>query len=972
MNPVNQGNSQRRVQTLDPKHAGNGRAFQASNRPVREVVSFGAYRLLPLERQLMKNDEAVKLGSRAFDILLALVDRAGEVVSQKELIAKVWPNLFVEDVSLRFHITALRKVLDCDGTRYLVNVPGRGYCLVAPVSRTQTENALEFDRAIEPAYALPPKLTRMVGRDEDVRAICEALLSRKFVSVIGPGGVGKTTAALSAAHVLLPEFSGAVCFVELSPIGSPEVLGATVTSAFRLPVHAQDPIPELVAHLRGRRILLVLDGCEHLIGPAAAMAERLFSETSHLHILATSREALRTESEYVHMLPPLVSPPEGEALTAAEALAYPATQLFLERVASAGHANALSNEDAEIVGQMCRQLGGIALAIELAAGRVAAYGIRETASLLTSQFALRWPGRRTAPARQQTLNATLDWSYGLLSGAECAALRRLSVFAGSFTLEAAQQVAGEGSSADDVVTAVGGLSDKFLIAADLAGPVARYRLLDTTRAYARAKLKESGERESTSRRHAVCCRDLLMQAALDGRDPRTLAPEIDNIRAALQWSFGVAGDGDLGVALAALSATTWLGLGRLSECHDWMRTASDAINPARTPPQFQLGIYMALASTLLFTASSIDEFEPAWNKALSLARTVGDIDSQMSCHLALWARQVRVPRYAASLGVAEECLNTAMPSQSPGAIGQAEWMLGESKLFLGRLEEAMRHFRRFLEIDTEPSRLAMMRQTGYDRRSDGLGYGSCILWLTGFPEHALRTARDAVAAAASLEFPLPVAVAGMWSGFNRYFLEPDIDLLEADMVELVEHARTHGIPQFHGFGLTILGLSQARRGQFDDEAVRLVQEGLLLQAASHNKVFHPIFRTELAEAAVGLGRFADAERILADNDADDVNDPEHWCTPEILRVKGAIAEAIGIQDGAAELYRRAAALARRHGTLAWELRAAASLSRLRASQDRPVEALACLQSVYNRFSEGRNVPDLIRAKQQIDDLKARV
>lgn len=910
------------------------------------------------------------MGSRAFDVLLVLADKAGEVVGQRELIAKVWPNLFVEEVSLRFHIAALRKALDCDGTRYVANVPGRGYSLVTPISRTLLDVEPGSIPPIEPAYPLPPPLARMVGRDEDVHAICEKLLSTRFVTVVGPGGVGKTTAALSVAHTLLEEFLGAVCFVELSPVSSAQVLAATVTSAFRLPVQAQDPIPELIAHLRGKRVLLVLDSCEQLIGATAALAERLAGEAPNLHILATSREALRAEGENVHPLPPLASPPADRMLTAAEALAYPAAQLFFDRAARTGFGETLSNEDARIVGEMCRRLGGIPLAVELAAGRVAAYGIRDTASLLNSQFALLWPGRRTAPARHQTLNATLDWSYNLLSEAERIVLRRLPVFSGSFTLEAVQRVAHEGIGTEQVVTALCELVEKFLVSTDQTGPLTRYRLLDTTRAYASGKLNEAGEREALARRHAVCYRDLLSESARDNRDPRTLAVEIDNIRAALLWSFGASGDAELGAQLAALSATTWLGLGLLTECHDWMRTASNALDHTRTPPALQLGIHMALASTLLFTASAIeDEFEPTWNKALKLAASLGDVESQMSCHLALWARQVRVPRYADSLVVAEECLKTARRSENPGAIGQAEWMLGESKLFLGRLDEAMAHFRHFIEVDTEPSRLAMLKQTGYDRRSDGLGYGACLLWLRGFSEQAVHTGREAVSAAASLEFPLAVAVAGMWWGFNRYFLEPDLDKIEADMVELVDHATTHGIPQFHGFGLAILGLCHARRGQFD-EARRLVEEGLRLQAASHNHVFHPIIRTELAEAAVNLGRLADAERILRQNDEDDVNDPEHWCTPEILRVKGVLAAAAGNADEGVDLCRRAAALAHRHGTLAWELRAALSASKLLASPQRSGEALAILKSVYDRFREGHATRDLIAAKRFIDETEA--
>ena len=285
----------------------------------QEVVSFGAFRLFPSKRVLKKADETVKLGSRAFDILLVLVQHAGEVVGQRELIGKVWPGLFVEEVTLRVHVTALRKALDTGegGERYLTNVPGRGYCFVAPTSR-DTAGLPTADDFPEAHYPLPPLLARMVGRDEIVSEICHKLTTERFVTIVGPGGLGKTTVALSVAHTLLPEFFGAVCFVELSPVTDPHLLAPTVVSAFGLPVQSGDPIPGLVGHLRGRPVLLILDGSEHLVSEAAALSERLFAELPQLHLLVTSREILRVGDENVYRLSPLETPPDGSSLTAAE------------------------------------------------------------------------------------------------------------------------------------------------------------------------------------------------------------------------------------------------------------------------------------------------------------------------------------------------------------------------------------------------------------------------------------------------------------------------------------------------------------------------------------------------------------------------------------------------------------------------------------------------------------------------------
>src|SRR5271170_1663769 len=283
----------------------------------------------------------------------------------------------------------------------------------------------------------------MVGRDDTVRALAEQLQAWRFVSIVGPAGVGKTTVAISVAHTLIDGFHDAVFFIDLAALTDPQLVPTAVASALGLTVQTQDPLVGLLAFIGDRKILLVLDNCEHVISVAAALAERVVSEAPQAHILATSRVALRVEGEHVHVLHSLECPPEDAGLTALEALRYPAAQLFMERAAASGHGAALSDIDAPIVARSCRRLDGVALAIELAASRVGSLGIRGTAELLENRFSLLWQGRRTALPRHETLNAMLDWSYSLLSDREQAVLCRLSVFVGNFTLQAAGCVASE-------------------------------------------------------------------------------------------------------------------------------------------------------------------------------------------------------------------------------------------------------------------------------------------------------------------------------------------------------------------------------------------------------------------------------------------------------------------------------------------------------------------------------------------------
>jgi predicted ATPase len=264
------------------------------------------------------------------------------------------------------------------GARYIANVPGRGYCFVAPITRTAALLPAQAADSIPtvPPLRLPSRLARMIGRDDAVAGLCVQLLNQRFVSIVGPGGIGKTTVAVSVAHALVREFSGAVAFVDLASIEDPRLVAGAVASTLGLAVHMNDPIPNLIAFLDQKRILLVLDSCEHVIESAAALTEQLYIAAPETYILTTSRELLRVEGEHVHKLAPLAVPDEKSALSAAEALGFPAVQLFMERAAAGGNHIDLTDEEAHLVAGICRKLDGIALALELAAGRVAAYGIR--------------------------------------------------------------------------------------------------------------------------------------------------------------------------------------------------------------------------------------------------------------------------------------------------------------------------------------------------------------------------------------------------------------------------------------------------------------------------------------------------------------------------------------------------------------------------------------------------------------------
>src|SRR5271170_7932549 len=465
----------------------------------------------------------------------------------------------------------------------------------------------------------------MVGRDDTVRALAEQLQAWRFVSIVGPAGVGKTTVAISVAHTLIDGFHDAVFFIDLAALTDPQLVTTAVASALGYTLQTQDPLVGLLAFIGDRKILLVLDNCEHVISIAAALAERVVSEAPEAHILATSREALRVEGEHVHVLDSLECPPEDADVTALEALRYPAAQLFMERATASGYSAALSDIDAPIVARSCRRLDGIALAIELAASRVGSVGIRGTAELLDNRFGLLWRGRRTALPRHETLNAMLDWSYKLLSEREKLVLCRLSVFIGDFTLQAAGSVA-SGIEEEEaiVIEAVVNLAAKSLISTTVINVSTYYRLLDTTRAYAAAKLAERGEAARIARRHAIFYsefleRDEVIQSLFGEHDLSGYAPHIGNVRAALGWALSDRGDVAIGIELATWAAPLFIGLSLFEECRGWCERALAALDDASRGARQEMILQEALALLSMLTRGHTDQVRAAIERGLALA-----------------------------------------------------------------------------------------------------------------------------------------------------------------------------------------------------------------------------------------------------------------------------------------------------------------------------------------------------------------
>lgn len=937
---------------------------------------FGSFRLVPSQQILLDGDTRVPVGSRALDLLTALVERRGELISKQELMARAWPQTVVEESNLKVHIAALRKVLGegPQDQRYVATVVGRGYQFVAPVEREMLPaNALPAEMIPHASHNVPVALVRPIGRAETIHDLLERLSRIRLLTVAGPGGIGKTTVALAVAHAMVEAQDCDVWFVNLSRLSDASFVPHAIANAIGLAVHSND-IPSALAHyfrLRNRRQLVVLDSCEHVIEAAAVMAEHMTSAAPQMHVLATSREPLRAAGEHIYRLEPLDSPADSSSLTVDEALRYPAVELFLERAIAARGDFVLSDEDAPVVALICRRLDGIALAIELAATRLNAFGVRELLDLLDDRFFTLAQGRRTAPARQKTLLATLDWSHQLLPEIERVVLRRLGIFPGAFALaSAASVVADDNLPQASVIDAIASLVAKSMLSADVGSDAVRYRLLDTTRAYARRKLADADESDTLARRHAEHFRDVYARIEAFWNTPpdtRWLAEHIaaiDDLRAALNWAFSERGDESLGIALTVSAIPAWVRLSSLEECRSRVEQALARIDAGAAALDSQrMKLNTALAASAMYTRGMVAQVDAAWTTALALAEKLGDREYQLRSLFAACCGYV----YAGKLRAADELLkkfrSIANASNNTVAISDCNRLTAFAWHHIGRQEEARQHLEDVLDRPIAPRQRSQLSHNHVDGCDGSRTLLSSILWLQGFPERALRTALKARNDAQASGHALTVGYVLVFASIPIGLYTGDVDATEAALVALQDNVATHGLVLFDAMARCLKGALLLE--QNDPLGLSVLADALTQLEREHIGLRYPMYAGLYARGLLRFERHAEAMAAIESALAWSGAHEELWFLPELLRIKGEILGAGDVPDsrGVSEaLYMQALDSARRQAALSFELRAATSLARLKHRQGKSNEAKSLLLAVYEKFTEGFATSDLKEAR----------
>ena len=579
-----------------------------------QAIHFGPYRIYPGQRLVMEADQPLRLGRRAMDILLILLEHAGQVVSKQQLIARVWPKSVVEDINLRVHMAALRKALGDGqaGQRYIITVAQRGYSFVASFSVEHIEQSPKSAENGSSRHNLPIRRTRMIGRQALVDSVITQLTRQRFITLVGPGGIGKTTVALRVAEQLIGRYRDGIRLLDLAPINDPLMITTHLATLLDLSLHDADPMSGLTTFLRERQMLLVIDNCEHLIDAIALLSESILRAAPQVHILATSRESLRAEGEFVQRLESLDCPPPIAVLDRAQALTFSALQLFVERAMASHDSFELSEAELPLAIEICRRLDGIPLAIELAAAQVGSLGLSGLLLQLQGNFRLLTQGCQTTLGRHQTLRATLDWSFELLNACEQTCLRRLGIFRGAFTLEsAAAVIVGEHLEPDVVFGSITQLVAKSLLNVEVGDEEVFYRLLDTTRSYALEKLAQAQELPDTRERHAERCLALMQQARDDweqissDRWTERYARNLEDIRSALDWGLNAQGPQALAIRLAATSTPLWQELSLLKEHGVYVRKALALLEATHQPcPRVTMTLKLALGSSWAWASFS--------------------------------------------------------------------------------------------------------------------------------------------------------------------------------------------------------------------------------------------------------------------------------------------------------------------------------------------------------------------------------
>ncbi|WP_237371275.1 ATP-binding protein [Rhizobium sp. SL42] len=832
----------------------------------------------------MRNGAVVPLGSRATDILLFLVAHPGELKTNQEIVNHVWPDTYVDDANLRVHVSTLRKTLGDTKAepRFVANVPGRGYTFIARVERRSHLSPTDppFTRMSRDTDPL-----RVIGRDDSIEIILSQLDKGRLVTVTGPGGIGKSTVARAVAARSSGLFE--IVVVELSEIVSGDLVPTVVASALGVKSRTDDILDSICSTLEATPTMVVLDGCEHLIEDATKFVETVLQRTRSVRFLATSREPLRASGERVHRLLPLDTPAAN--VTAEEALSFPAVQLFVERADACLGGYELTEDDAPTVIDICNRLDGIALAIELAAGRLESMGIASLGKSLNDSFKVLSRGRRTALPRHQTLSAALDWSYMLLNPNEQRALIELSVFRGRFSIDAAQAVL-----TGDAYDLLAALVAKSLVVLETGATEPSYRLLDTTRIYASAKLVESGEFDCAMGRFGNYLCDLFEASASEMHTHATdevvrdFGYLIPSLRACLDWALLENGERLLGARITVAALPLFFKLSLYDEC---IAAVTSSIGYLDANPDIdeasRMKLYTALGWPQMIAADAPGRGVEAWTASARIAEKLGDVDHQLRSIWGLWVDTINRAEPTTALGLTLQFAETATMSPDPADILIGHRMKGATLHWLGRHAEAADCLSTMLaEYDGLPSAGHAIRFQ-FDQSVTARILLSRCKWFLGSEQEAKDDVVATLKYAESIGHYASMTNALAEAACPLALMSGDDQLAAHYIAMLRDHTKTTMLDVWRTYA-DCFEAELARRNGDNQACLRQLRHGLQSLRKAGFILFESMFVVTKARALSGLGRNSEAVVILDAALQKSKASGEAWYLPELHRAKANI------------------------------------------------------------------------------------
>ncbi|MET1531946.1 ATP-binding protein [Burkholderia sola] len=945
------------------------------------------------QRDIRQHGASLRIGARALDILEVLHRASGSVVSKDDIMDAVWPGLIVEENRLQVHVATLRKALGA--SRDLIKtVPGRGYLLVASASSGPDLVPVVDAPAVAaaPAVVASPDtpdtpdvpdapasslLAPLVGRDAELAQIVDMLERTPVVTLVGAGGIGKTSLAVRVAHGVRSRSRERVLFVELARASTRDDMLIALAAELGLDTPGVPAIDRIGDAFATSRCLLVLDNAEHIVDLVASLVETLTSSAGSLRVLVTSREPLHISAEAVLRMSPLAVP-DGNA-SADEIVRCSAVELFLERVHAAAPDCRVDEAGVRLIGDICRRLDGLPLAIELAAARVATLGLAVVASRLDDRLNLLTGGLRSALPRHQTLRATFDWSYVLLDRPARALFRRMGCFIGPFSFDAAYAVATEpGTSAADMIAVLGELVAKSLVTVEFHGAYARYRLTESTRAYALEKLHNEGEFERIVARHAAYERERAPVRLVAPVTPADVPPA-DARALAVDEPMDEAVDEPADAAEAAAVpepdrlARALLEPSRMRACTARAREVLDELDTGAADPvdaAREMRLRAACASALLHTDGDALAAAAMWDRTLGLAAHIGDDAFDARALVGLWNTMLTLSDIHESLRYATRFERAAERRGDRSQRLLANTMVATSLHYFGEHAQARERLEaataELADVGESPCAQAAL---GVDMATLGRTMLIRLLWMQGEPEHAMRVAAQAVEHARRGPSPLALCIVLGAAAVPIALRYGDHDISSDYLATLRATADAHGFDIWRSHAECLTGQFDVQAGHPGAGLARLEPALRRVEASGFRRVLAPL-TVAYAEGLVRTGRADEACTRLDATLARCRAHGEHLFVPELLRVRGVAmleqARTVGADlavayeaDGHRHL-QMAIQTANAQGAAMWALRGSLDLADHLIERGHTAQASALVAGVARHFDPQSRAHDVRR------------